>query len=66
MLGCFNSNASFEQVCAKTGPHEKVGVLCKRNGVYSVVRGPLLHYYVVLSCSTELVGGILGDASHHG
>lgn len=35
---CFKSGADVgSKVCAKSGPHEKVGVLCKRDGAYTVV-----------------------------
>jgi UDP-N-acetylglucosamine/UDP-N-acetylgalactosamine diphosphorylase len=35
---CLTKGADIgSKVCPKTGPHEKVGVLCKRGGQYSVV-----------------------------
>lgn len=35
---CLDRSADVgSKVCAKAGPHEKVGVLCKRDGAYTVV-----------------------------
>lgn len=58
---CMGKNADVgSKACPKTGPHEKVGVLCRRGGQYTVVE-----YSELDKASAELVDPATGALTYN-